>query len=198
MNQETFSVKGTKQQAVVNGLTKAGLSRVSFDEPLLENEVACIVDTLSPQDRQRLANGDIAIGLKSKAKFKNEHGTVTSIDFDLVKVEKAGWGFVMNWDPVVIVEETIPGILSELVRTILEWAIKIDIIDAALVSIDSDAFKTSVVDLARLAGKDPYQVYEKCVTAIMQSCIIGMQRLDVFSDKPVEEQTRYGNEEVYN
>lgn len=198
MYQTTFQMDGTRQQAVVDGFRKVDLFEISSNEQLTEEQTACVVDTLSPQNKQKVANGDAVIRLKSMAKFQNEYGTVTSIDYDLVKVRKMGLRDLLAWDPVIIVEEKIPGILSELVRAILEETIKVDIIKAAIVSIDSDAFKTSVSDLARLTGEDPDETYRKCVSAIMQSCIIGMQRLDMFSEEPTEDEMQDRREGVYN
>lgn len=195
--QTTFQIEGTKQQALVDGFRKVGLFEISSNEQLTEEQTTCVVDTLSPQNKQKVANGDAVISLKSMVKFQNEYGTVTSIDYDLVKVRKMRLRDLLAWDPVIIVEEKIPGILSEIVRAKLEEMIRVEIIKAAIVSIDSDAFKTSVADLARLTGEDSNETYRKCVTAIMQSCIIGMQRLDMFSEEPPEEEIQQGKE-VYN
>ncbi|MBS3913040.1 MAG: hypothetical protein KG003_00930 [Bacteroidetes bacterium] len=170
-----IKIEETKQPEVVDGLTKNGLTLVSLDEPCLENEVACVANTLDPQDKRGIANGKIRLDIKSRAKFANSKGTVTSIDFDLVKIQR------VKSDPVIIVDEAIPGTLSVLVKEILKDIVKVDIVKAALLSMDSDSFKNSVMDLARITGEDPDIVYTRCVKTLIKSCTLGLKRLNMIA-----------------
>ncbi|QLH08581.1 hypothetical protein [Candidatus Nitrosotenuis sp. DW1] len=187
-----YQIYGTKKEDLEKGLIGAGLIQVSSGQSLQEDDAIDLVDTLSPEDRRKLANDELRFDIKSRTEFENKDGTVTVIDYDVVKNRK------FKIDPLVKIKERKPGTLIPWVLKIITHEIEVSIVKDALLSIDSDEFKTSVMDLARITGEEPTRLYEKCVTAIMQSCIIGMQRLELFSEEPPEEQMQDRREGVYN
>lgn len=186
-----YKIDGTKQPDLERGLMRVGLVPISFNEPLSEEEIVYLVDSQSPQDKRSLENGDTTFSIKRKAAFSNRYGTVTLIDHDLVKVQK------VKSDPLVIIDENIPNTLSSCVREILEEEVKVDIIKSVLSSVESEDFKTSVMDLARITGEEPEVVYNNCVNAITQSCVNGIKRLGIAPMKSARVESQGRSEGIY-
>lgn len=181
-----LQINGTRKEDLDRGLVEAGLIPISFDEPTPENEIVDLVGTLSPEDRRRMANGELRFDIKSRTEFATRNGTVTVIDFDTVKNQK------FKSDPLVIIEEITPGTLTPLVNGIAKDAIKVDIVKSAALSMDSDGFKTSVMDLARITGEDPNVVYAKCVKVMIKSFTVGLKRLDMMEERISEKESIIG------
>lgn len=173
MEKTIFQIDGSKQQDVINGLRKAGYRLASLNKPVPQGEVADIIKTLNATEKRNLSSGRSRIVPRGRAEFADRDGSVTSIDFDIEEEQ------IVRVDPVVIVREKVPNTVSLLVKEILEEIVTVDIIKAALVSVSSRKFKTSVKDLARITGEEPNVVYNRCVNTLVKSCVSGFKRIDV-------------------
>ncbi|QLH11232.1 hypothetical protein [Nitrosarchaeum sp. AC2] len=168
-----FSIEGSHQDDVVNGIKKAGYNLASLNNPVSLDAIRDIIGTLSTSFRNQLSTGRAELIPRGSAVFSKDGDSINVIDFD-VQARQREYS-----DPVIIVIEQIPGRTSNIIKEILEDVVKIDIIKNSLLSLDSRQFRTSVNDLARINCEDPRETYNRCVTSLVRSCVSGIKTIDI-------------------
>lgn len=182
MYETTFSIEGSQQNDVVNGIRKAGYNLVSLNKPIATDTVRAIFGTLSSSVRNRLSSGNAEFIPRGSAVFSKDSDSIGVYDFDIQERQR------IDSDPVIVVYEKIPGRTSNLIKEILEDVIKVDIIKSALKSVNDSQFKTSINDLARICNENPNVVYDRCIKFLITSCVSGIRTIDVNEAKLMPKQ----------
>ncbi|MBI3842499.1 MAG: hypothetical protein HY295_05085 [Thaumarchaeota archaeon] len=179
--EKIFQVDGTTHEDIDKALRKAGFRPVSIGQPIPANEISGILGTIKSSVRNALEAGRSVLIPTERSEFSNGNDRVVVDSFNIQEAQ------IIRPDPVIFVYEEIPGRTSRIVEEILEEEVTKDVIKFALTSITGKKFRRSVCDLARLKNEQEEVVYNRCVKALIKSCVSGFRRIEVAEDELVAE-----------
>jgi hypothetical protein len=166
MNKMEYQIEGTTMEALDQEFVDKGFEQIQKPtrSAVSSDERRTIQKYVQPEFRGM----DLEL-VTRRAEYAHGEDRVVVLDFTVRRVRARK---ILATDPIVVVEEEVPGRTSAIVEELLDEANDVDVVYNAIhFGITSNAFAICAQDKARLLRMNPQEVYEYYSEMFTRACI---------------------------